>query len=630
MKEKLGILVIIAALLAGSYFLPSQKSGVSGDLETFSSPQEFKLYIKEGAASGGLTGGMTAQRTTARMETTTEQSAQAAKATAQPSRVSKTNVQEAGIDEPDIVKTDGKSIFLSSSDRWSNQKTRIIEAFPPEKLNVSSKVGKTGNLLLKDDTLVVLSESTGKIYGFDVSSPENPEQQWKINFNGSIAGARLYGGNVYLVTRNRVDEYSPCPVTPLGALGKEVTVRCTDIYHPPQPVPVDVTYHAFVLGPENGKIKGRTSFIGSSRDSVVYMSENGIYITYSYREDITEIFRGFVQDNRDLFPATVRNKINRIPDHNISNRARMVEMQNILENYRNSLGDEQRMWFENEMNNRFRKYYAGHMRDFERTGIVRMGTDDLDIEARGEVPGRPLNQFSLDEYEGNLRIATTVGRWDSSENDVYVLDKDLDTAGSVKGLGLTERVYAARFIGDQGYVVTYRQTDPFYVIDLSDPNDPEMKGKLKIPGYSSYLHPLKEDKILGFGKEDNQVKISVFDVSDPRSPEEKEKYILDDYTSDILETHHAFLLDRKHEIFFLPGGRGGYVFSYGDGIKLKKTVDVGTARRAVYLDDYLYVIGNQEIKVFDENSWEEVNSMELDYERRRIEPIPGEPVVREL
>jgi uncharacterized secreted protein with C-terminal beta-propeller domain len=234
-----------------------------------------------------------------------------------------------------------------------------------------------------------------------------------------------------------------------------------------------------------------------------------------------------------------------------------------------------------------------------------------------------LNQFSLDEYKGDLRAATTIGEsffgWGfgsgrSSEtvNDVYILGDNMKIGGSVIDLGKGERIYSVRFIEDKGYVVTFKQIDPFYVLDLADPQNPKKSGELKIPGYSSYLHPITKDKILGIGEENNQVKVSLFDVSDPVDPKEIAKYNLDEYWSEISQTHHAFLLDAEHEIFFLPGSKGGYIFSYaGDGLNLAKTVSETTVKRAIYLDNYLYVIGENSLVVLDEKNWERVGDLEL-------------------
>jgi uncharacterized secreted protein with C-terminal beta-propeller domain len=261
------------------------------------------------------------------------------------------------------------------------------------------------------------------------------------------------------------------------------------------------------------------------------------------------------------------------------------------------------------------------MRELEKTGIVKIGLDGLDITATGSVPGSLLNQFSMDEYNGYLRLATTVGNgfgfswfWAGSESasDIYVLDGNLSVAGSVQGLGLTEQIYSARFVGDKGYLVTYLQTDPFYVLDLSDPMNPQLKGELEIPGYSSYLHPITGDKMLGIGQEDWKVKISLFDVQNPEQPAELDKYILEDYWSDILSTHHAFLLDEAHEIFFLPGSESGYIFSYaGNNLELVKVVSDIQAKRAIYIDDNLYIIGNSKIVVLNELDWQVVNELEF-------------------
>jgi uncharacterized secreted protein with C-terminal beta-propeller domain len=199
-----------------------------------------------------------------------------------------------------------------------------------------------------------------------------------------------------------------------------------------------------------------------------------------------------------------------------------------------------------------------------------------------------------------------------SANDVYVLDGSLKIVGSMKDLGKTERIYSVRFINDKGYVVTFRETDPFYVLDLSDPKEPKLSGELKIPGYSSYLHPISEDLILGIGKEGDKVKISLFDVSSPSQPGEVDKYLLDESWSDVLQTHHAFLLDREHEVFFLPAGQRGYVFSYaGEKIEVVMRTEVAGARRAVYIEDFLYVLATKGVTVFDERTWEKVNEIEI-------------------
>ncbi len=143
----------------------------------------------------------------------------------------------------------------------------------------------------------------------------------------------------------------------------------------------------------------------------------------------------------------------------------------------------------------------------------------------------------------------------------------------MENLGLAERIYSARFYGDRGYLVTFRQTDPFYVLDLSVPQEPKLKGELKIPGFSSYLEELEDNLVLGVGRENFKVKVSLFDVSDPSNPIELDKYLLDEGWSEVLDNHRAFLKDERHKIFFLPSHKNGYVFSYADKkLKLEKEV----------------------------------------------------------
>ncbi len=192
-----------------------------------------------------------------------------------------------------------------------------------------------------------------------------------------------------------------------------------------------------------------------------------------------------------------------------------------------------------------------------------------------------------------------------------MLDENLDVVGRIQGFGLDERIYAVRFDGDVGFVVTFRQTDPFFVLDLSNPESPKIVGELKIPGFSSYLHRIDENTVLGIGREDGNVKLSLFDVSDLTNPKEISRYILQEYWSEVLTNHHAFLIDDQHGIFFLPAGQNGYIFTYEGGLKLVKAVKEN-AVRAIYIDDYLYVIGPEKISVYDENSWEKVGELRFE------------------
>ncbi len=642
---------------------PSTQSSGLTSIQHFSSESDFKKYLEKGKnfssfstsrMLGGMSGAQMAPMAQTNLPTATGLSQKASDGLGggEPERVSETNVQVAGIDEPDIVKTDGEDIFFSSpqpeivpmiksgavcvpgnmggcvTPPRQTGEIDSIKAFPIDALKSEGKIEGSGNLLLKNNILAVIPENSylggqNKIVGYDVSDPKLPKAKWSVELKDSsqISSARLYGDKIYLVTKNIIKPEHPCPFEPMAVNGKAFSVSCIEIYHPVAPISTDITYTVTALDISTGEAKDTTTFVGSSGDSVVYMSPNAIYATYYYSGDFIKFAADFFNDNKDFVPDWVSEKINKLEGYDLSVSAKMAEFSDVLERYQNSLNSDDRMKTENELRNRMEKYFADHKRELEKTGIVKISVDGLNVEASGAVPGKPLNQFSLDEYQNHLRIATTVGSgwWGfgfggtrDSANDVYVLDGELRTTGSVTDLGVEEKIYSARFIEDKGYLVTFRQTDPFFVLDLSDPANPKKSGELKIPGYSSYLHPVAKDKILGIGQEDSRVKATLFDVSSPENPKELSTYKLDEYWTEAANDHHAFLLDGKHEIFFLPGSKGGYVFSYANSqLKLVKTVADIQAHRAVYINDYLYIIGTDRIVVLDEKNWEKVGELEL-------------------
>jgi len=560
-------------------------------------------------------------------------------------RVSETNVQVAGIDEPDILKTDGEEIYYSSQSGYYYPLVRMgvmdmetglippdyrtptvkaVAAFPPEEMAIDAEIEKTGDLLLHGNVLTVLAYDG--IYAYDVTDPSAPVESWNYSYenNNYPIASRLRDGKLYVVLSGGINRGRPCPYVPALREGEDVSIRCDSVWHPVIPVPADVTYTVLKVDMATGATESTVSFVGSQSSSVVYMSADNLYVTYVYPPDMFTFMSGFLGANSDLVPGWAIAKIRRVAGYDISDEAKLVELRQVLEQWSSNLDEDEMLRVANELENRAGIWFKAHSRELQSTGIVRVTVDGLEIAASGTVPGILLNQFSLDEYRNHLRVATTVGGSDGmfwqfgfggvgeTANDVYVLDMGMATVGSALDMGLEERIYSARFLGDRGYLVTFRQMDPFYVLDLSDPAKPLIKGELKIPGYSSYLHPMPDGSVLGVGEEDNRVKVSLFDVSDAALPKETAKYTLNEYWSDVLSTHHAFLLDADHEIFFLPGGQGGYVFSYaGDGLELVKAVSDVAARRALYINDFLYIVGDDQIVVLDMKDWERVKELKL-------------------
>ncbi len=616
--------------------------------KAFESPEDFKNYLSKASSASSFwgRGGAVVEDQALSSKESVNVATPEGLSKEIPQRYSETNVQVSGIDEPDIVKTDGEKIYFSPeeyyfampmmekaniSDRATGltppvlqqNKLKILDAFPPEELKKIGEIEKNGKLLLVENILVIFSGQ--KIYGYDISDLKSPQEKWNVELKGNtnFSDARLYKGNIYFISQTSAGGISPCPLKPFSIKGNEYSIECARIYHPQEIVSAELIYNLVKINPRNGEVQKTISFTGSYGDSTLYMSGESVYVAYFYQGNVVSFWSDFMNENKGMFPAEAREKMKKLSEYDISEESKINEFQKILNGLYGSLSEDESLKFKNEMMNKMDSYFKERKREVGITQIAKLTSENLEITASGTVPGKILNQFSLDEYDKNLRVATTVGEnwpWTTmgpsgsaiTANDVYILNEKMKEVGSIKELGLEEKIYSARFIGDKGYLVTFRQTDPFYILDLKDPKNPVKSGELKIPGYSSYLHPLSKNLILGIGKEDANVKLSLFDVSDPQNPQEVSKYNLDEYWSEILNTHHAFLADPQKSAFFLPGSKGGYVFSYDNNeLKLEKAISGNAIKRAVYIDHYLYILG-EEITVLDENDgWKEVKNLEL-------------------
>jgi len=651
-------------------------SASTDSLPTFEDSADFVAYVDSGRSQTSYTAGATAgggdaastveparERTATAVEAETATRRQGTAASesgaaggdggdgdASDRRVGTTNVQVTGVDEPDIVKTDGQRFYYAPRGRTSPPpgqarpepvddrrtdavqtdgirperppgRTHVLDTSSPADPAAVAAINASGTLLQVDDSLVMLGHS--EIRGYNVSDPDSPERSWSRSLNGSLVTARVTGGQLYLVTESPARVGEPCPVEPVGG----VEVSCGDVHHPREQIPVDATYTVLAVDPASGDLINATSFVGTTENTVIHMAGDALYVTYTKSAGRADATLAFLTEESELVPDSVRERLLEIDSYDISQRSKLREMSATIERWRQSLPEDRRREVGEQLEERFRTYVSENKRQFTTTGIVRVGVggngsvgsddgDVLAVEAVGEVPGRPLNQFSMSQHNGTLRIATTIPRTSGaeSENDLYVLDAtSLDRIGAETGMGETERVYAVRYAGDTAYVVTFRRVDPFHVVDLSDPGDPEEVGKLKLPGFSSYLHPVDDSHVLGIGEEDGEVKAVLFDVSDPSDPTIDDTLLLDQSWSAIAETHHAFMQDERHGVFFLPAGREGLVVDYtGGSLDVEKRIRTDeTPARARYVGDFLYVFAGETVEVLDETTWEAVTGLSL-------------------
>lgn len=452
---------------------------------------------------------------------------------------SPTNVQEAGIDEPDLVKTDGRRLFVVAG---SELRAYDVTGDAPALLGTLSLEGAGGELLLRGDRLLLVGPapaaraamlvasppwSDTRLAEIDVRDPAAMRIARTMTVPGRPVSARLHDGTVRVVVTSpaSLDGSDPgggdAPVAvtaarrpglsafvPRTILRSRITKRtfrraiagCRQVRHPRSYAGNDLlTVLTIDLDRGLFNVDRDAVLVGAQ---VVYASPTGLYVA--------------------------------------SQRAVTVRPGQIPERMRTEI----------------------HRFDASRRG-------ETAYASSGSVAGFVLNQYAFSEHEGALRVATTEEPlWVSdapaardSESAVTVLRErgaELEQVGRVGGLGRGERIYAVRFIGDAGYLVTFRQVDPLYTLDLRDPERPRVVGELKIPGYSAYLHPIGDGLLLGIGQGGTDAgqttggQVSVFDVADPARPRRLHQVAFGRGSSIAEFDPHAFLWWGRAKLALVP------------------------------------------------------------------------------
>ena len=464
-----------------------------------------------------------------------------------------TNVQVAGVDEADIVKTDGKYIYVVSGST-----IYLAQAYPAATAQIVGQIAIAGftphELFVDGDRLVVFGSTyttspggsptimpgdvksgissivsypvqTGlvSVKLYDIKDRSNPKLLKSVDIEGSYLTSRKIGTDVYFVVNSYPNYIQTKPTASDLIPGYRETTgdaKSADLqpiasynqigYIPPVQAASFLTIASLSMTDAN-KAVSKTVVVGSGEN--VYASTANLYIAQTTWPAYSEIGMT-VTDNTQ---STVVTKFS-------------------------------------------------------------LSSGNATFAATGKVKGDILNQFAMDEYGGFFRIATTISGYvnnrDTSTNNVYILDSSMKAAGALEDVAPGESIYAVRFMGKRAYMVTFLHVDPLFVIDLSQPAAPKILGKLKIPGYSDYLEPYDETHLIGIGHEvdpsidanlihtDNAVyytaiqgvKLSLFDVTDVANPVEVYKEVIGDRGSDSLAAtdHKAFLFDKDSGLLVLP------------------------------------------------------------------------------
>lgn len=490
---------------------------------------------------------------------------------------SKTNLMTEGVDESDIVKTDGSYIYMVTGD--SVTITDIRSGQPKEIAAVKPDTQRTAEILelyVEADRLIVITQEAGSslqeadmeegdictdvyymdyenvacAYVYDISDPSKPELTGSTTQDGRYQTSRKMGDDLYLFTWN-------------------------DMHLP------DTSKEEAVM--EKNTSSWIPSVDGEAVDAdCIYLPERG---------------------QRGLLIASV----------DVTKPQKTTDSKLILMDYAQIYVSSSAVYLYENM-------YDENLNGTQLSKFLLQNGSIQPVNA-ASVKGEITDSFAINEYQGYLRILTTDFSSGDRDNGVYVLDSNLRPVGSISGIAPGEEIYSARFLQNTGYFVTYRNTDPLFSVDFSDPKNPKLLGELKVTGFSEYLHFWGEDKLLGIGYETDPdtgeqygIKLSMFDISDPSNVTEESRYVIEgaEY-SNALYDYKAVLADpgknligfayidynneKSRYAVFSYTKEGGFVLK--TQMKLKKYLEEVEKYRGLYAGDYFYLAGNGHIRAYD-------------------------------
>ncbi|MBQ8203403.1 MAG: beta-propeller domain-containing protein [Clostridia bacterium] len=504
---------------------------------------------------------------------------------------SETTEQVAGVSEADIVKTDGKNIYYIE-----NNVLNILSA-EGKASSLLSKTVITGEydvmcneMFLKGNHIIILKTDVYETSGnktsvviYDISNPKNPVKVAESCQEGYYTSSRMIGDYIYLISNcpiniKNIDKKDPSTFVP--------TIECKD---EETTVPADSIYRY---------------------DDEITTNRYTVIAAYNYKDGTLSGTASLLGGTDQLYCST----------ENI-----------ILANTR--------------YNSKEYDEYEDHIESY--TVVSRLAIKDgkLEYKTTGQVDGTLENQFFIDEHKGYFRFVTTVTetkyvtqKFENSDNEfvsatndtsarLTVLDGELKKIGEIKDLAKGERVYSVRFMGDTAYFVTFRQTDPLFSADLADPKNPKILGELKIPGFSEYMYPYNDGKLLGFGMEADEktgrtsfLKLSMFNILDPANVTEEDKTVINGYYySPALNSHKAMMVNIGRNLIGFAATDYDNIkymlYNYtGEGFENLASIDIEAyyegSVRGLFVKDGFYIITDTQLKVLDINSFEVLLTLE--------------------
>lgn len=522
---------------------------------------------------------------------------------------SETNIQVSGVDEADIIKTDGKYIYIIGNDNLyivetNDGKTNIVS-----KLNAQEKIGDKQyhfqEMYLSNNKLIIIK---GVSQYYDYGSMDIMPRYY-------LGGNQEVAIGVYDVT----DKANPFKINELSQSGSYISSRLINNY-------LYVTTNHYIY---NDIVED---------DFTTYIPQ--------IKSEKTETI---AVDDILILPNPDSKSYLTVTGMDINNSNKFISSKAVLGSSSNIYADLDNLYVSGYSSEKINNTYVS------KTSLVKFSMNNgvLNIDATGSVNGNILNQFSMDEYNGNFRIVTTSNDYtilekeeviseddtissdiapdiNQTKNNLYVLDKDLKIIGKIEGLAKGERIYSVRFDKEIAYFVTFKQVDPLFVVDLSNPNNPNIKSELKIPGFSEYLHVYDEKYLFGLGREADKdgkttgMKISMFDIQNKEDVKEKYKLVIgDQYSwSESSYNHKAILVSKDKNIIGFPINNDYVAYRFIDNVGFEKIGEIKFSYdeeyyfygsvRGLYINDYLYASNQFKLISLNLSTLESGDTLDLD------------------
>lgn len=540
----------------------------------------------------------------------------------------------------DILQTSGSKIYFSPQNQFyipagaktdlPAGETKIFDASDPAQTVQTGAIPQDGNFLISENALAVFLNNSLAVY--DIADVTAAKELWRarLDSNSKIIGSQTFKNKLYLILAAAVDAAGPCPIKPINAGETPLIINCNEIYHPQVLAPVDTIYTILKMDIKNGKIEKSVSFAGKESSSNAIIGDNAIYAVWEQSREQSAFFADFLaQKCKGLLPTYILDKASLVPVMDISFAAKEFELRNLLANWFSALTMPEQERIGAEISNRMVDYLRDRAPEFEQTGIAKINLETLEFAVFAQVSGRLPDKTFIDWRGQNLRLITVSGNnaaqkinWlltgkinpeekQKALNNSYLLDANLEKIESSLAFDMPAGICGARFYDRGALAGVCRSGEALYLISF-DKGAAGLQGKIELSKQGVYVYPRAGGKFLAITENNRKIKIELVDAAILARPEKIFEYPLNDYWADFDANWRAFAADGQSERFFLPAGRGGYVFSLLDGkIILEKNINSINASRAFFKEGNLYLAGDDGIEIFSAGDFAKIKSIKF-------------------